>query len=120
MLKSVASGARVACNQGSSPSSLRPTERPGATLNQKAICTELDHIPMQNFSPFGFCKILTQLAQGTPTQCAPEVPSPWSGPTAGHSINGLRMLTHKHKCACTVGGEVEISEPANQNERCET
>lgn len=98
--KYVPEGAYLACDKGTSPSTLRVTNNVNTTIYTVAMATEADKLPFFNIKPMGLCAI-----KGGP--CLPMVLQ-WDNPKDGVKINGNRMLLEDSTCKCMLGGEIKI------------
>ena len=117
----VINGAKLTCNQGSSPSSLTVMPINGSEADEQPAATVMDHAPMTNVAPFGLCQTqanpqvaaATSAAQGvlTPQPCVPVIPAPWSPGASIVTIRDQRALTNDSTCTCTWSGRIEISDP---------
>jgi hypothetical protein len=118
--KQVVNGAKLSCNQGTSPSTLtvlpaietEGDDQPAATIN--------DHIPMTNVAPFGMCQSAANpqvaAAQGAPQPCIPVLPAPWSPGASVVTIQGIKALSDNSTCSCTWAGTVSITNPGTTTE----
>lgn len=121
MSKLVISGAKLKCNQGTSPGSLTVLPANGTDADEQPAATVNDFIPMTNVAPFGMCQTqanpqvaaATAAAQGvlTPQPCVPVLTSPWSPGSSIVTIQGMKALTADSKCNCTWTGSIEITDP---------
>lgn len=90
----------LACDKGTSPSTLRVTNNENTTIYSQPMATEADKLPYFNILPMGICSV------GLKT-CIPIV-SKWDNPKDGVKINGNRMLLHDSTCRCIKGGKITI------------
>lgn len=96
----VPEGVWLACDKGTSPSTLRVTNNENTTLYSQPMATEADKLPYFNILPMGICGI----GIGA---CLPMVLK-WDNPKDGVKINGNRMLLHDSTCRCLRGGKITI------------
>lgn len=121
MPKMVVDGAKLRCDQGSSPGSLTVLPVNGTSGEDKPAATVNDFVPMTNIAAFGMCRSManpqvasaTAAAQGTltPQPCVPVVVAPWSPGSSVATINDQKALTADCKCSCTWAGNIEITDP---------
>jgi hypothetical protein len=121
MPKMVVDGAKLKCDQGTSPGSLTVLPANGTSGDDKPAATVNDFIPMANIAAFGMCRSTanpqvasaTSAAGGTltPQPCIPVVASPWSPGSSVATINEQKALTADSKCNCTWAGSIEITDP---------
>lgn len=96
----VPGGVWLACDKGTSPSTLRVTNNENTTLYSQPMATEADKLPYFNILPMGICGI----GIGA---CLPMVLK-WDNPKDGVKINGNRMLLHDSTCRCLKSGKITI------------
>jgi hypothetical protein len=119
MAKLVVNGAKLKCNQGTSPASLAIAVPPHAQSGQEDMATVQDHQSSVNISSFGMCRSManpqvasaTAAAQGTltPQPCNPVTSSPWTPGASKTTLGGEAVLTDDSKCTCAWGGTIEIT-----------
>lgn len=115
MATAVIHGATLQCTCGDAPSQLGVTSHGNNKIDNQLAATIMDHAPTVNIKPFGTCKTLTAAASGTPTPCVPATTLPWTpGSTSVVLIGNFNALLNTDKLACTVGGMISITDPAQQ------
>jgi len=105
--KYVPEGAFLACDKGTSPSTLRVSNNVNTTIYSVPMATEADFLPFFNLKPMGLCMCPAKLATGTGITCLPTVLK-WDHPKDGVKINGNRMLLEDSTCNCIFGGKISI------------
>lgn len=103
--KYVPEGAFLACDKGTSPSTLRVSNNVNTTIYSVPMATEADFLPFFNLKPMGLCTCPAKWATGV--SCLPTVPK-WDHPKEGVKINGNRMLLEDSSCNCIFGGKISI------------
>lgn len=126
MSKLVINGAKLKCNQGTSPGSLTVLPAMGTDADEQPTATVNDYVPMVNIAPFGMCQTqanpqvaaATAAAQGvlTPQPCIPVTTSAWSPGSSVVTIQGVKALRDDSKCNCQWTGSIEITDPATSVE----
>lgn len=121
MPKMVVDGAKLKCDQGTSPGSLAIPPVNGTSGDDRPAATVNDFVPVQNVAPFGMCRSManpqvsaaTAAAQGalTPQPCVPVLAAPWSPGSSLATIQDQKALTADSKCLCQWGGSIEITDP---------
>ncbi|MGG5207407.1 PAAR-like protein [Chryseobacterium sp. MIQD13] len=104
--KYVPEGAFLACDKGTSPSTLRVSNNKNTTIYSAPMASELDFLPFFNIKPMGLCT--NPLKWATGVSCLPTVPTGWQAPKDGVKINGSRMLLEDSFCNCIFGGKINI------------
>jgi hypothetical protein len=122
MPKLVVNGAKLKCDQGTSPGSLTVLPVQGTSSEQEPGATVDDHLPISNIPTFGMCQTesnpevaaATSAAQGvlTPQPCVPVTTSAWSPGSSVVTINGTKALTDDSTCRCNWTGNISIADPA--------
>lgn len=109
----VVEGAILKCSgsQTQTPSVLAVSSQSILTMNDLAVATVWDNVPIDNVPPFGICKFLTALASGVSTPCVPAPAPQWSPGSKVQQVNGMALLTKASKLMCSLGGTIEISDP---------
>ena len=103
--KYVPEGAFLACNKGTSPSTLRVSNHKNTTIYGVPMATELDLLPFFNLKPMGICTSPAKWLTGI--TCLPTTLK-WEQPKDGVKINGSRMLLEDSFCNCIFGGKINI------------
>ncbi len=103
--KYVPEGAFLACDKGTSPSTLRVSNNVNTTIYSVPMATEADLFPFFNLKPMGLCSCPAKWASGV--SCLPTVLK-WDNPKDGVKINGNRMLLEDSTCNCIFGGKISI------------
>lgn len=103
--KYVPEGAFLACNKGTSPSTLRVSNHKNTTIYGVPMATELDFLPFFNLKPMGMCTSPQKWITGI--TCLPTTMK-WEQPKEGVKINGSRMLLEDSFCNCIFGGKINI------------
>ena len=120
MPKQVVNGAKLSCNQGTSPSTLAVLPAIQTDGDNQPAATINDHIPMTNVAPFGMCQSAANpqvaAAQGAPQPCIPVLPAPWSPGASVVTIQGIKALSDNSTCSCTWAGTVSITNPGTTTE----
>ena len=121
MSKLVINGAKLKCNQGTSPGSLTVLPANGTDADEQPAATVDDYQPMMNVGAFGMCQTqanpqvaaATAAAQGvlTPQPCVPVITSSWSPGSRVVTIQGTTALSDDSKCNCQWTGSIEITDP---------
>ena len=115
MSTAVIHGAKLQCTCGDAPSNLIVNSHGNNKIDNQLAATIMDHKPAANILPFGTCKTLTAAASGTPTPCVPATVAPWTpGSTSVVLIGNFNALLNTDKLACTIGGMISITDPAQQ------
>ena len=104
--KYVPEGAFLACDKGTSPSTLRVSNNKNTTIYSVPMASELDFLPFFNIKPMGFCT--NPLKWATGASCLPTILTGWQAPKDGVKINGSRMLLEDSFCNCIFGGKINI------------
>ncbi|HCD9233744.1 DNA/RNA non-specific endonuclease [Elizabethkingia anophelis] len=104
--KYVPEGAFLACDKGTSPSTLRVSNNKNTTIYGVPMASELDFIPFFNIKPMGLCT--NPLKWSTGVSCLPTIVTGWQQPKDGVKINGSRMLLEDSFCDCIFGGKINI------------
>ncbi|WP_076752634.1 PAAR-like protein [Elizabethkingia anophelis] len=104
--KYVPEGAFLACDKGTSPSTLRVSNNKNTTIYGVPMASELDFIPFFNIKPMGLCT--NPLKWATGVSCLPTIVTGWQQPKDGVKINGSRMLLEDSFCDCIFGGKINI------------
>lgn len=104
--KYVPEGAFLACDKGTSPSTLRVSNNKNTTIYGVPMASELDFIPFFNIKPMGLCT--NPLKWATGVSCLPTIVIGWQQPKDGVKINGSRMLLEDSFCDCIFGGKINI------------
>lgn len=125
MLRLVAKGAKLRCQDGTTPCTLRVANTQ-YVVDGSAIANVEDHQVATNIAGFGMCRSLqnpsvaaaTSAANGvlTPMPCQPPAFTPWvpgarfiyQELSGGRSV---RALTNDSTCRCGFGPEVAIDDP---------
>ncbi len=126
MAKLVVNGAKLSCNQGTSPGSLTVLPTNKTDGDDVAAATVDDYQAMVNLAPFGMCQSMsnpqvsaaTSAAQGvlTPQPCVPMVSSAWSPGASVVTINDTAALTDSSTCNCQWGGTIQITKAGSDIE----
>lgn len=103
--KYVPEGAFLACNKGTSPSTLRVSYNKNTTIYAVPMATEADKFPFFHLKPMGLCTCPAKWATGV--TCVPTTLQ-WDNPKDGIKINGNRMLLEDSTCNCIFGGKISI------------
>jgi len=103
--KYVPEGAFLACDKGTSPSTLRVSYNKNTTIYSVPMATEADKFPFFHLKPMGLCSCPAKWATGI--SCLPTVLQ-WDNPKDGVKINGNRMLLEDSTCQCIFGGKISI------------
>jgi len=98
--KYVPEGAFLACDKGTSPSTLRVSNNMSTTIYGVAMATEADKLPFFNIKPMGLFAM-------SGSACLPMVLK-WDNPKEGVKINGNRMLLEDSTCKCLLSGTIKI------------
>ncbi|GEN70911.1 DUF4280 domain-containing protein [Chryseobacterium lathyri] len=104
--KYVPEGAFLACDKGTSPSTLRVSNNKNTTIYSVPMASELDFLPFFNIKPMGLCT--NPLKWATGASCLPTILTGWQAPKDGVKINGSRMLLEDSFCNCIFGGKINI------------
>lgn len=104
--KYVPEGAFLACDKGTSPSTLRVSNNKNTTIYSVPMASELDFLPFFNIKPMGLCT--NPLKWATGASCLPTIVTGWQEPKDGVKINGSRMLLEDSFCNCIFGGKINI------------
>ena len=104
MKKLICYGTKCSCNKGKGPS--LTISSVGNTIYSKNGKILLNNSIIKG--SFGVCEILTQMAGGNPTPCAPSY-SPWEKISEEIKINGYFPLTEKSCLKCLKGGKITLS-----------
>lgn len=104
--KYVPEGAFLACDKGTSPSTLRVSNNKNTTIYSVPMASELDFLPFFNIKPMGLCTNPLKWASGV--SCLPTIVTGWQQPKDGVKINGSRMLLEDSFCNCIFGGKINI------------
>ncbi len=99
--------AQLACNQGTTTSSLVVVSQDFVTIEDKPIATEQDIQPNTNILPFGQCKLKPTSSGYLP--CMPALQK-WEKIAEKHTINDNAILTDESFCMCTVGGKISVKD----------
>ena len=120
MPKLVVNGAKLRCDQGTSPSSFSVPPAKGSAVDDQPVSTVMDSVPMVNIAPFGMCKTqanpqvatATTAASGTltPMPCLPVVTAPWSPGSSLVTLGEVKALTDDSTCSCTWKGTITITD----------
>jgi len=103
--KYVPEGVFLACDKGTSPSTLRVSYNKNTTIYSVPMATEADKFPFFHLKPMGLCSCPAKWATGI--SCLPTVLQ-WDNPKDGVKINGNRMLLEDSTCQCIFGGKISI------------
>ncbi|SIS28157.1 MULTISPECIES: GH-E family nuclease [Chryseobacterium] len=103
--KYVPEGAFLACDKGTSPSTLRVSFNKNTTIYAVPMATEADKLPFFHLKPMGLCTCPAKWATGV--TCLPTTLQ-WDNPKDGVKINGNRMLLEDSTCNCIFGGKISI------------
>ncbi|MBL3549160.1 MULTISPECIES: DUF4280 domain-containing protein [unclassified Chryseobacterium] len=103
--KYVPEGAFLACDKGTSPSTLRVSFNKNTTIYDVPMATEADKFPFFHLKPMGLCTCPAKWATGV--TCLPTTLQ-WDNPKDGVKINGNRMLLEDSTCNCIFGGKISI------------
>ncbi|WP_084694535.1 PAAR-like protein [Chryseobacterium vrystaatense] len=103
--KYVPEGAFLACDKGTSPSTLRVSFNKKTTIYAVPMATEADKFPFFHLKPMGLCTCPAKWATGV--TCLPTTMQ-WDNPKDGVKINGNRMLLEDSTCNCIFGGKISI------------
>ena len=106
---------------GAAPSTFVPTPRPHQSCSLiEGVIT--DNVPLVNIMSFGMCSspanptvaAATAAALGvlTPMPCVPATPAPWAPGVPNVLITNIPVLDNNCKLACTWGGVIGITFPA--------
>ena len=117
--KLVVDGAKLKCDQGTSPGSLTVMPPKVADADEVKAATVDHYLPMVNISAFGMCQTqanpqvaaATAAAQGvlTPQPCIPVTTSAWSPGSSIVTIDDQKALTDDSTCSCQWTGSVSIT-----------
>jgi hypothetical protein len=123
MSKLVVDGAKLTCNQGTSPGSLTVSPPRVADSDGTKAATVNHYLPMTNIPAFGMCQTqanpqvaaATAAAQGvlTPQPCVPVTTSPWSPGASLVTIDDQKALSDDSTCSCQWTGTVSITSPGS-------
>lgn len=103
--KYVPEGAFLACDKGTSTSTLRVSFNKKTTIYAVPMATEADKFPFFHLKPMGLCTCPAKWATGV--TCLPTTMQ-WDNPKDGVKINGNRMLLEDSTCNCIFGGKISI------------
>jgi hypothetical protein len=96
----VPNGVWLACDKGTSPSTLRVSNHVNTSIYAQEMATEADKLPFFNIKPMGLCAMKGGM-------CTP-MPLGWEKVKEGVKINGNRMLLEDSTCKCLLTGEITI------------
>ena len=112
----VVEGASMQCAMGTAPMTLVVTSQEMRTCCGKLVATVADCVPATNIPPFATCNTLTAAADGVPTPCVPAPTGPWEPASEEQTIDGLPVLIMTSKLMCSIGGEIQITDPGQELE----
>jgi hypothetical protein len=122
----VVNGAQLLCSMGAAPSTLVVLPLNRVMSSDQLAATVMDHVPMVNIQPFGFCRSLafpatasaTTAAFGTltPMPCVPGTVSPWTPGSATVLLGNQLTLNNACKLACIWAGVIEVVVPGQATE----
>lgn len=102
MAKPITAGAQMQCDKGAKPSKLKVTSQQHATINGKLQATDMELIAEENIPSFGMCK-------ATWSRCIARA-TKWTDTTDFSSISGMKEITTKSTCMCSLGGKISFVE----------
>jgi hypothetical protein len=113
-------GATLKCSFGNAPCTLTVPPVQGIDVEENAIATIQDAIPMTNIAPFGACMspanpqvaAATAAALGvlTPQPCLPAIAGPWAPGSSAVTVNEVPAVTSQCRCTCNWGGIIEVAQ----------
>ena len=98
----VCKGTKLKCSMGSEQSALDVVHPSNPVyMHGELMANIMDHKPMVNIKPFGYCKSLE-------APCIPSTAFPWLSGKTDVLVKGQPALMDDCKCVCAWAGKIEI------------